>query len=68
MKSRFQKIRMLLTRKKQKFDAPTKVSNLMNGKCVCENPCNEYCYQKKNDVVKIVWTDKKGNPCQHKAN
>ena len=48
MKSKFQKIRMLLTRKKQKFDSPPKVSNLMNGKCVCETPCNEYCSTKNN--------------------
>ena len=34
---------MFLKRKKQKFDAPPKVSSLMNGKCVCEHPCNEYC-------------------------
>lgn len=59
MKSRFQKIRMFLKRKKQKFDSPPKVSNLMNGKCVCETPCNEYCSQKENPRVKIVWTDKK---------
>ena len=57
MKSKFQKIRMLLTRKKQKFDSPPKVSNLMNGKCVCENPCNEYC--SNTEKFKL---------CQHKAN
>ena len=56
MKSRFQKIRMLLTRKKQKFDSPPKVSNLMNGKCVCENPCNEYCSQKSNKDVHTIRT------------
>lgn len=68
MKSRFQKIRMFLKRKNQKFDSPPKVSNLMNGKCVCETPCNEYCSQKENRIVKIVWTDKKGNSIDEKIN
>lgn len=48
MKNRLQKIRMFLKRKKQKFDSNLKVSNLMNRKCVCENPCNEYCSNKNN--------------------
>lgn len=39
---------MLLKNKKQKFDVVPRVSNLMNGKCVCETPCNEYCSNKNN--------------------
>lgn len=41
-------IRMALTFKnrKKKLD----LIEHMNSKCKCTNPCNEYCYNKKNEL------------------
>jgi len=33
----------LFQSKKKKIEVKERVTDLMNKKCVCSNPCNEYC-------------------------